>query len=140
MHPACAGIVSCLAPNPDRSGMLAAGSYGGSAALLDPRTRELLCLLEGGHAGGVSHLCFSADGNFLYSGGRRDASICCWDVRYASGVLYTLQRPSATTNQRMAFDVEPCGRHLATGGPTGAAPSMMLCRLCSLCPPLPGWR
>ena len=32
-----------------------------------------------------------------------------------AGVVYTMQRPSGGTNQRMAFDVEPCGRHLATG-------------------------
>jgi len=36
--------------------MLAAGSYSGAAALLDSRTRELLCLLEGGHAGGLTHV------------------------------------------------------------------------------------
>ena len=167
--------------------MLAAGSYSGSAALMDPRTRELLCLLEGGHAGGVTHvsrrrrlcchhwlpparcgvpnqllsldptagrrcpiachvqLCFSADGNFLYTGARRDTTIRCWDVRYASGewppggrhvdtcvsccshaypcsdagVVYSLERASGGTNQRMTFDVEPCGRHLATGGEDG---------------------
>jgi hypothetical protein len=50
------GIVSCLAPNPDRSGMLAAGSFAGGAALLDSRSRELLCLMEGGHAGGLTHV------------------------------------------------------------------------------------
>ncbi|KAI7843049.1 hypothetical protein COHA_003223 [Chlorella ohadii] len=113
------GIISCLAPNPDRSGMLAAGSYSGAAALVDPRTRELLCLLEGGHAGGITHLCFSADGNFLYTGARKDGAIRCWDVRYGSGVVYTMPRPSGGTNQRMMFDVEPCGRHLATGGEDG---------------------
>ena len=156
------GIISCMAPNPDRSGMLAVGSYSGGAALLDARTRELLCLLEGGHTGGLTHvsqpaapqppqpialtqrayqpvrqprghctrtapspatvtappwpalpcpalpcplpaayphlcwrpsvpnllqlqLCFSADGNFLYTGARKDAAIRCWDVRYSSG-------------------------------------------------------
>lgn len=36
--------------------MLAAGSYSGAAALLDSRTKELLCLLEGGHAGGITHV------------------------------------------------------------------------------------
>lgn len=36
--------------------MLAAGSYSGAAALVDPRTRELLCLLEGGHSGGITHV------------------------------------------------------------------------------------
>lgn len=30
-------------------------------------------------------LCFSADGNFLYTGARKDSAIRCWDVRYGSG-------------------------------------------------------
>lgn len=272
------GIISCLAPNPDRSGMLAAGSYSGAAALVDPRTRELLCLLEGGHAGGITHvrlgwtalgwatcclhiwltfgqmpgvqgllglhgaqcsalgclqsvlhasaccpfaanqplafppacpaqLCFSADGNFLYTGARKDGAIRCWDVRYGSGaalfnahthtiqqllwhnatpspsrsacwfvaialvslnaagrpcwrvgqamafnetsvlprelqhnlhvaiqagVMYTMQRPSGGTNQRMMFDVEPCGRHLATGA---SMPRFAECCACVHCRP-----
>lgn len=126
--PAPAGIVSCMALNPDREGMLAAGSYSGAGLLLDTRTRGLLCLLEGGHSGGLTHvrgccgadgasaargsrtalqagclswpgdadvpprplppspqLCFSADGNFLYTGARKDPAILCWDVRYSSG-------------------------------------------------------
>lgn len=58
---------------------------------------------------------FSADGNFLYTGARRDPALHCWDVRYTSGVVYTLHRASATTNQRIQFDIEPCGRHLASG-------------------------
>ncbi|EFN60077.1 hypothetical protein CHLNCDRAFT_133375 [Chlorella variabilis] len=112
-------IVSCMALNPDREGMLAAGSYSGAGLLLDTRTRGLLCLLEGGHSGGLTHLCFSADGNFLYTGARKDPAILCWDVRYSSGVVYSMQRASAGTNQRMYFDIEPCGRHLATGGEDG---------------------
>lgn len=32
-----------------------------------------------------------------------------------AGVVYSMQRCSGGTNQRMYFDVEPCGRHLATG-------------------------
>ena len=30
-------------------------------------------------------LRFSADGNFLYTGARRDAALQCWDLRHASG-------------------------------------------------------
>ena len=30
-------------------------------------------------------------------------------------VLYTMQRDTHSTNQRISFDIEPCGRHLATG-------------------------
>ena len=58
---------------------------------------------------------FSADGNFLYTGARKDPHILCWDVRYTSEVVYTLQRDTAETNQRIQFDIEPVGRHLATG-------------------------
>lgn len=58
---------------------------------------------------------FSADGNFLYTGARKDPDIFCWDVRYTSDVVYRLQRDSADTNQRVQFDIEPVGRHLATG-------------------------
>jgi 6-phosphogluconolactonase (cycloisomerase 2 family) len=58
---------------------------------------------------------FSADGNFLYTGARKDADILCWDIRYTSDVVYRLQRDSGDTNQRIQFDIEPMGRHLATG-------------------------
>jgi telomerase Cajal body protein 1 len=113
------GIISCLAFNPDGAGGFAAGSYSGTAALYDARTRETVCLLEG-HVGGLTHLRFSADGNYLYTGARQDPSIFCWDVRCASGAVYALQRPSRHTNQRIYFDIEPCGRHLATGGEDGS--------------------
>ena len=37
-----------------------------------------------------------------------------------AGVVYSMQRASTVTNQRIYFGVEPCGRHLATGGDDGA--------------------
>jgi len=58
---------------------------------------------------------FSADGNFLYTGARKDTDILCWDIRYTSDVVYRLQRDTGDTNQRIQFDIEPMGRHLATG-------------------------
>jgi hypothetical protein len=58
---------------------------------------------------------FSRDGNFLYTGARRDADLFCWDVRFAADVVYRLQREAKGTNQRIHFDIEPCGRHLASG-------------------------
>ena len=58
---------------------------------------------------------FSADGNFLYTGARKDPDILCWDIRYTSDVVYRLQRDTGDTNQRIQFDIEPMGRHLATG-------------------------
>ncbi|KAK9815178.1 hypothetical protein WJX73_009848 [Symbiochloris irregularis] len=112
------GIVSCMACNPDRSSMVAAGAYSGTAALYALDSQELLVLLQG-HRGGLTQVSFSPDGNFLYTGARRDPDIHCWDVRYTSGVVYSLQRDTSTTNQRVGFDIEPCGRHLATGGQDG---------------------
>ena len=112
------GILSCITFNPMLSGMLAAGSYSGGALLIDGRTSELLFTLEG-HAGGITHMEFSADGNYLYTGARKDPSVYCWDVRNLSGVVYALHRKSATTNQKISFSIEPCGRHLASGGEDG---------------------
>ena len=60
-------------------------------------------------------MAFSRDGNYLYTGARRDPDILCWDVRASSGIVYRLARASAGTNQRISFDIEPCGRHLVTG-------------------------
>lgn len=62
---------------------------------------------------------FSRDGNFLYSGARKDPSIVCWDVRITRAPVYTITRASSTTNQRIQFDIESCGRHLVSGGEDG---------------------
>ena len=62
---------------------------------------------------------FTSDGNYLLSGARQDAELLCWDVRYAYDAVYRMQRDTATTNQRIQFDLEPCGRHLLTGGSNG---------------------
>lgn len=58
---------------------------------------------------------FAPDGNFLFTGARADGELWCWDVRFHSGVVYKLERDTGTTNQRISFDIEPCGRHLASG-------------------------
>lgn len=113
------GIISCIAfASIGVPHTFAAGSYSGVAALYDARTREQLAVLEG-HVGGVTHLRFSACGNYLYTGGRRDENMYCWDARYVSGAVYAMRRATKTTNQRIFFDVEPCGRHLGTGGEDG---------------------
>ena len=46
-----AGIVSCMAFNPDKSGLMAAGSYSGQAGLYDSKSLELLFLLHGQKGG-----------------------------------------------------------------------------------------
>ena len=118
------GILSCLVPSTQSNNMLseiiATGSYAGIAALHDVHNEEMICLLEG-HVGGVTHVEFSADGNYLYTGARKDEALYCWDVRYLSGSVYTIRRKSTRTNQRMYFDIEPSGRHLISGGDDGLA-------------------
>jgi telomerase Cajal body protein 1 len=113
------GIISCIACAQDASGLMAAGSYSGIAALYDYRIpTQQLAVLEG-HTGGITHLKFSPCGTYLYTGARKDSLIYCWDARNMSGAMYQLQRDVNTTNQRIYFDIEPCGRHLASGGEDG---------------------
>ncbi len=76
---------------------------------------------------------FSRDGNFLYTGARRDPDIFCWDVRFTSDVVYRMQRQAASTNQRIQFDIEPNGRHLATGMPHCFSEDLMLNFFCIIC-------
>lgn len=108
-------LVCCLAACAPQPALLAAGGSSRAALLLDVRSRESLLALRG-HSGGVLHARFSACGGYLYTGARRDGRILCWDVRSTAGCVYALERDSEATNQRLAFDVEPCGRLLATGG------------------------
>ncbi|KAH8968590.1 hypothetical protein BDL97_03G134500 [Sphagnum fallax] len=112
------GIISCLAFSPGSEGLLAAGSYNRTTALYSENNCELLFVLHG-QEGGVTQVMFSKDGNYLYTGGRKDSYILCWDVRNTAGIVYKLPRITADTNQRIAFDIEPCGRHLGTGGQDG---------------------
>lgn len=97
---------------------MAAGTYSGQAGLYDSTTNELQYLLQG-QKGGLTQVKFGPDGNFLFTGARADNEIWCWDVRYQSGVLYKLTRDTAATNQRICLDIEPCGKHLASGGQDG---------------------
>ncbi|XP_056171825.1 uncharacterized protein LOC115693487 isoform X4 [Syzygium oleosum] len=100
------------------TGMLATGSYSQTTAIYREDNMELLYVLHG-QQGGVTHVLFSKDGNYLYTGGRKDPFIMCWDVRKTVDVVYKLYRSSEDTNQRIYFDVEPLGRHLGTGGQDG---------------------
>ncbi|KAM1455924.1 hypothetical protein FF1_005042 [Malus domestica] len=112
------GIMSAMAFCPTHSGMLAIGSYSKTAAIYREDNMEPLYVLHG-HEGGITHVQFSKDGNYLYTGGRKDPYILCWDIRKAVDVVYKLYRSSEDTNQRILFDIEPLGRHLCTGGQDG---------------------
>ncbi|PSR98556.1 Telomerase Cajal body protein [Actinidia chinensis var. chinensis] len=72
-----------------------------------------------GNKEGQSQVQFSKDGNYLYTGGRKDPYILCWDIRKTVDIVYKLYRSSENTNQRIMFDVDPLGQHLGTGGQDG---------------------
>ncbi|KAG9454328.1 hypothetical protein H6P81_007232 [Aristolochia fimbriata] len=112
------GIVSAISFCPTYSGMFATGSYDQTVAIYSEANTELLFVLYG-QTGGVTHVLFSKDGNYLYTGGRKDPYILCWDIRNTDGIVYKLYRSTEQTNQRVSFDIEPCGRHLGTGGQDG---------------------
>ncbi|KAL2343960.1 hypothetical protein Fmac_005245 [Flemingia macrophylla] len=112
------GIISAMAFSPFHSGMLALGSYNQTTAIYSEDNMELLYVLHG-QEGGITHVQFSKDGNYLYTGGRKDPYILCWDVRKSVDCVYKLYRSSANTNQRILFDIDPSGQHLGTGGQDG---------------------
>lgn len=110
------GILSSIAVNSELP-VYAVGSYNRSLGLYSSTRGNLLCLLQG-QTGGITQVSFSADGSLLYSGGRKDREIICWDLRQPGKILYTLNR-QANTNQRIQFHLSSCGRHLVSGGTDG---------------------
>ncbi|KAI3937116.1 hypothetical protein MKX01_015331 [Papaver californicum] len=112
------GIISAISFCPTHSGILATGSYNQTTAIYSEDNMELLYVLHG-QEGGVTHVQFSKDGNYLYTGARKDPYILCWDIRKTVGIVYKLYRSSDSTNQRIFFDIEPSGQHLGTGGQDG---------------------
>ncbi|XP_041483327.1 telomerase Cajal body protein 1-like [Lytechinus variegatus] len=111
------GIISCFAMAPEIK-MYAAGSYSKSVGLYTNDNNNLVCLLEG-QSGGVTHLMFSSDMNRLYSGGRMDQEILCWDVRKPGQILYTALR-EVSTHQRVYFDIDSTGQYLVSGNLNGS--------------------
>ncbi|KAJ8720316.1 hypothetical protein PYW07_012359 [Mythimna separata] len=71
-----------------------------------------------GHGGGVTQVKFTPDGLRLVSGARRDHRLLVWDIRYYRRPLNILSRV-VDTNQRVYFDISPCGKYLVTGGTDG---------------------
>eukprot|EP00892_Ulva_mutabilis_P008672 jgi/Ulvmu1/6177/UM028_0033.1 len=113
-----AGIASAIdcAPQGD---LLAVGTFTALVALIDVRSFEQVSSVIG-HAHGIVQVKFSRCGNFVYSRARKDGNISGWDLRYTGERLYDLHVPQTLTNQRLWFDIEPCGRHLLAGGSTGS--------------------
>ncbi|XP_052255898.1 telomerase Cajal body protein 1-like isoform X7 [Dreissena polymorpha] len=111
------GIISCISPSPTEPGIYAAGSYAKSIALYHEPMGEMVCMFEG-QQGGVTQVKFSPDGTKLYSGGRKDNEILCWDMRQPGQILFTLNR-LVTTNQRMYFDLTSNSRYIVSGSHDG---------------------
>ncbi|CAI9736796.1 telomerase Cajal body protein 1-like [Octopus vulgaris] len=111
------GIISCIAPSPVDMSLYAAGSYSKEIAFYTTSSESMLCMLKG-HKGGVTHIMFSSDGTKLYSGGRKDPEILCWDLRDPGTVLYVATR-QVETNQRIYFDLSHSGQYLISGNHDG---------------------
>ncbi|XP_054608490.1 telomerase Cajal body protein 1 [Dunckerocampus dactyliophorus] len=111
------GIISCIAFSPCQS-LYACGSYSRCAGLYSCQDGTLLALLPTRHHGGLTHLLFSPDGNYLYTGGRKDPEILCWDLREPGQVVFSFKR-NVATNQRIYFDLDPSGRYLLSGDTEG---------------------
>lgn len=112
-----AGIISCITPSPVNHNLYATGSYSKEIALYWEPAGNLMCMFQG-HQGGVTHINFSPDGNRIYSGGRKDPEILCWDLRSPGTILFTLLRQSET-NQRIYFDLDRSGRYIMSGNHDG---------------------
>ncbi|XP_054457447.1 telomerase Cajal body protein 1 [Anoplopoma fimbria] len=111
------GIISCFGFSPCQS-VYACGSYSRCAGLYCCQDGTQLALLPTRHHGGLTHLLFSPDGNYLYTGGRKDPEILCWDLRDPGKVLFSLKR-NVATNQRIYFDLDLSGRYLLSGDTEG---------------------
>lgn len=117
-HEGYKGIVSCFAFNPDRSGLMATGSFEQKIGLCLEQTGETLYVLEG-QKGGITQVMFTPCGRYLISGARKSGEILIWDIRGTGDVLHRLQR-EVTTNQRITFDLDFTGRYLVSACQTGS--------------------
>lgn len=61
---------------------------------------------------------FSSDGMKLYTGGRNDSRLFCWDMR-KMGEAFKIFDRVVTTHQRIYFDITPDDSYLATGSTDG---------------------
>ncbi|KAM3590797.1 uncharacterized protein V6R79_016808 [Siganus canaliculatus] len=111
------GIISCFGFSPCQS-VYACGSYSRCAGLYSCQDGTMLALLPTRHHGGLTHLLFSPDGNYLYTGGRKDPEILCWDLREPGKVVFSFKR-NVSTNQRIYFDLDLSGRYLLSGDTEG---------------------
>lgn len=109
--------ISCLATNYYESNVLAAGSWNKTISLIDTRDFLTIDTLHG-HKGGVTFLKYSANGEHLMSGSRKDANLLLWDMRNLSLPLYKFMR-RVDNNQKVYFDISIGGTWAASGDTRG---------------------
>ncbi|KAG0140721.1 hypothetical protein CROQUDRAFT_664803 [Cronartium quercuum f. sp. fusiforme G11] len=115
------GIISTLAADPTRNGLLAAGSFSGQIGIYDTMTSELSpqMIFHSAEATGITQVKFHLlNDRVLFSASRKSNLIKCWDLRYVATTFHTFYRPGQT-NQRLNFDIDYTGVNLATGAQDG---------------------
>jgi WD40 repeat protein len=118
------GIISTIDFSSASHSFVACGCYDGTIGFYDMNSgwgKSVQTLL--GHERGVTQVMFDRYGNYLYSGGRRDGFVHCWDTRFVTKhPLYSLKRPGVIdTNQTIEFDIDPHNKYLISGGVDGTA-------------------
>ncbi|CAH0625575.1 unnamed protein product [Chrysodeixis includens] len=110
---------SCIDTN-DNCNLVAVGSWNSSISLFNINemgTYKSVGKMHG-HGAGVTQVKFTSDGLHLISGARKDHRLLVWDIRYYRTPLNVLTR-HVDTNQRVQFDISPCGKYLVSGGTDG---------------------
>lgn len=113
------GIVSALAVETS-TGLLAAGTYGRQVGLYDAmgqgqcagvfslKDTAADCEIGGG---GITQVCWSACGRYLYIAERKSDGIVLYDIRKTGQLLAWLQGRKAQTNQRLGVDLVSTDDH-----------------------------
>ncbi|KAI8454438.1 WD40-repeat-containing domain protein [Phakopsora pachyrhizi] len=115
------GIISTLAIDSNRKGVLAAGSFSSQIGLYDTQSNDFspIIVFRSKESTGQSQVKFHPyNDQVLFSASRKSNQIHCWDLRYDIRAFHSFYRPGKT-NQRIKFDVDPTGSNLITGGTDG---------------------
>ncbi|KAI9331452.1 WD40-repeat-containing domain protein [Zopfochytrium polystomum] len=119
------GVISALAYDPTREGVVAVGSYCHSVGLYDVRAScadrrvgSLAGMAGSGH--GVTQLRFAGGGNHIFVAARRSGVIRGYDLRNLDGGHVVEVKRAARTNQRMGFGIGADGTVGVAGDDRGA--------------------
>jgi len=121
------GLVSCIDASVHG---VAVGSFAGTVAVYDDNIGGGAILgfhsgsgggRGGGQCVGVTQVKWSTRCGQVVAAGRRDKALSVWDARMGGGQpLMSLPRENST-NQRVLFDISPCGRYVITPHHSDAA-------------------